>query len=136
MGLTSATVVLTGATSGIGLATATGLAGIGPRLFLQGPEPEHAVADRLDVLRRHRAGIAYAQADFRRLDDVRSVAARIGELSGTVDVLINNAGIPGAPQRTLSSDGIEATLQINYLALVLLTEALLPRSRGAGGSST
>jgi NAD(P)-dependent dehydrogenase (short-subunit alcohol dehydrogenase family) len=127
MDLTSATVVLTGATSGIGLAAATRLAGTVPRLVLQGPEPEHAVADRLDALRGRRAGIAYAQADFRRLDDVRSVAARIGELAGTLDVLINNAGIPGARQRTLSSDGIEATLQVNYLALVLLTEALLPR---------
>ena len=131
MDLPSSTVVLTGATSGIGLAAARRLAGAVGTLILQGPEPQSAVADRLPD-GGGVTGVTYLSADFRRLDGVRAAAGRIGELTGGIDVLINNAGIPGAPRRTVTPDGIEATLQVNYLALVLLTELLLERIPAGG----
>jgi NAD(P)-dependent dehydrogenase (short-subunit alcohol dehydrogenase family) len=120
------TVVLTGATSGIGAAAAEVFATRVDTLVLHGPEPEAAVAEQLGRLRRGRARVHYVPADFDRLAAVVELADRIAELAPHVDVLVNNAGRPGPPRRRLSADGHETTLQTNYLAAVLLTDRLLP----------
>ncbi|MBQ0904177.1 SDR family NAD(P)-dependent oxidoreductase [Micromonospora sp. U21] len=121
------TVVLTGGTSGIGAAAARRVATSARRLLLHGPEPHSAVQPLLDELRRAgRAEVVYARADFDRLDDVVALARKVASATEQVDVLINNAGRPGAESRRCSTDGYEATLQTNYLAAVLLTERLLP----------
>ena len=67
----------------------------------------------------------YIEADFRRLSAVGGLAQRIAAVSDRVDVLINNAGIPGPPQRSESPDGHELTFQVNVLAGALLTDRLL-----------
>jgi NAD(P)-dependent dehydrogenase (short-subunit alcohol dehydrogenase family) len=120
-------VLLTGATSGIGEAAAHLLAVRTETLVVHGPEPEPDVHDLLDRLRRHAtADVHYVRADFDSLDEVVALADRVRALVPRLDVLVNNAGRPGAPRRRLSRDGHEATLQTNYLAAVLLTELLLP----------
>jgi NAD(P)-dependent dehydrogenase (short-subunit alcohol dehydrogenase family) len=91
---------------------------------LHGPQSPTEVAALLDGL-RGRAEVHYLQADFDGLDEVVALAVRVRELVPRLDVLVNNAGRPGAPRRRLSRDGHEATLQTNYLAAVLLTEELL-----------
>ena len=65
-------------------------------------------------------------ADFGDLDSVHALAGAIDEL-GPVDVLINNAGIPGPRELQRSAQGVELTFQVNYLAGALLTDLLLPR---------
>ncbi|MFI6784470.1 SDR family NAD(P)-dependent oxidoreductase [Micromonospora sp. NPDC050276] len=123
----SGTVVLTGGTSGIGAAAARRIATSAERLLLHGPEPQSAVQPLIDELRGiGRAELVYAQADFDRLDDVVALSRMVAEAAERVDILINNAGRPGARSRRCSTDGYEATLQTNYLAAVLLTERLLP----------
>lgn len=118
-------VVLTGATSGIGAAAAVHLAPVCRRLVLLGPEPEGTVAPLLARVRDASAGeVVYVPADFSRLADV--VAAASVAADGPVSALVNDAGIPGSPERRTTGDGHEVTLQINYLALVLLTELLAP----------
>ena len=120
------TVVLTGATSGIGAATARRLAPVCRRLVLLGPEPEAAVAPWLATLRAATRGtVDYGSADFTSLDAVVDAAARLRDGS-PVAALVNDAGIPGSPTRDITVDGHERTLQVNYLALVLLTELLAP----------
>lgn len=119
MDLTGKTVVLTGATSGIGLALARVLAGRVGLLVLHGPEEPDEVRDRLP------APAAYLQADYTELAAVARLASQIRALAGTVDVLVNNAARPGPPTRTTTADGHEVTFQINYLGPVALT-ALLP----------
>jgi NAD(P)-dependent dehydrogenase (short-subunit alcohol dehydrogenase family) len=119
--LGEAVVVLTGGSSGIGLATAGELGERTGQMIVHGLFPETAAVDD----RVHVSG------DFRRLASVADVAQRIGTLTDRVDVLINNAGMPGPPQRTLTSDGHEVALQVNLLAGALLTDLVKPLlSRG------
>ncbi|MEU1084770.1 SDR family NAD(P)-dependent oxidoreductase [Streptomyces sp. NPDC005908] len=131
---TRPTVVLTGATSGIGEHTAHLLATEGARLIIHGPQPprgQTSLLDRLGQMGAH--DVHYLQADFDRLAAADTLAGHIAELTDRVDVLINNAGRPGPPTRQLTGDGNERTLQTNYLAPVLLTARLTPLLRTARG---
>ncbi|WP_263118135.1 SDR family NAD(P)-dependent oxidoreductase [Cellulomonas sp. RIT-PI-Y] len=114
------TVVLTGASDGIGAAAAARLAA-DHRLVLVGRNPDktHAVAERVGA-------DAVFVADFAVLDQVRELAARIAERYDRIDVLANNAGgLFSGP--TITGDGVELTFQVNHLAPFLLTELLRPR---------
>lgn len=122
-------IVLTGATSGIGAAAARLFAREAGCLILHGRQPEEKARPWLDALRLTAAPGAtlhYLSADFSELSQVTRLAADIHGLAKRVDVLINNAGRAGPSQRTSTVDGNEVTLQVNYLAPVLLTNHLLP----------
>lgn len=123
------TIVLTGASDGIGAAAARQLAGSPHRLLLVGRSPDkmRAVADE--------TGAEWFTADFARLDDVRALAAQLADAVGAagIDVLANNAGgIFG--DRTPTVDGHEKTMQVNHLAPFLLTNLLLPQLLAARGA--
>jgi NAD(P)-dependent dehydrogenase (short-subunit alcohol dehydrogenase family) len=125
------TAVLTGATSGIGEATAHRLAGMAADLVVLGPEPEPEVADALEGIRHAgTARVTYITADFTSLADVVKAAAAIRALDRRIDLLVNDAGVPGAPQRILTADGFERTLQVNALAPALLARLLVPSIAG------
>lgn len=124
----NATIVVTGATTGIGRATARTLAGQVDRLILHGLEPERDVVALLDDVRDRLptgARLVYLSGDYGDLTEVTRLAQEIRAATGRIDVLINNAGRPGPPSRTLSDTGTEVTLQTNYLAPVVLTTGLL-----------
>lgn len=114
------TVILTGASDGIGRAAARELHRTGHEVVLVGRSPEKtsAVARELDA--------EHHIADFAKLDDVRALADTLAERHETIDVLVNNAGgIMG--QRRTTVDGHELTLQVNHLAPMLLTTRLMPK---------
>ncbi len=129
------TIVITGATDGLGKGLATELAPTGARLILHGRNEEkgQALLEELDQHKTGRAGarprtngeLEWLRADFASLDEVRELA---DSLSGEerIDVLVNNAGIGTARPREESEDGYELTFQVNYLAPFLLTRRLLP----------
>jgi NAD(P)-dependent dehydrogenase (short-subunit alcohol dehydrogenase family) len=119
------TVVLTGATDGIGRATALRLAGRVGHLVLHGLEPRDQVGPLLSQLGAQHT--TYLSADFGHLDQIARLADEIRQATDRVDLLVNNAGRPGAPRREHSADGVEATLQTNYLSTVVLTTGLLDR---------
>ncbi|MDG4825642.1 SDR family NAD(P)-dependent oxidoreductase [Asanoa sp. WMMD1127] len=121
---TDRTVVLTGATDGIGRATAVRLAGRVGHLVLHGLEPRAEVEGFLSGLGGR---VTYLPADFGHLDQIAALGAAIGETADRVDLLVNNAGRPGARRRTVTDDGIEATLQTNYLSTVVLSTVLRDR---------
>jgi NAD(P)-dependent dehydrogenase (short-subunit alcohol dehydrogenase family) len=111
-----ATILVTGATDGLGRGLAHELARRGHDVVVHGRSRERAEAVANDI-----GGAGVVVADFARLDDVRALAAQVQD----IDVLVNNAGIIAA-ERQLSQDGIELTFQVNHLAGFLLTLLLLP----------
>jgi NAD(P)-dependent dehydrogenase (short-subunit alcohol dehydrogenase family) len=119
------TIVITGATDGLGKGLAKELAPTGTRLILHGRNEEKGEA-LLDELRPVATGeLEWRLAHFRSLDEVRRLADELQE-EERIDVLVNNAGIGTAGPREESDDGYELTFQVNYLAPFLLTRRLLP----------
>ena len=120
----SKTIVITGASSGIGANAAGRLAAAGWQVAVVGRNPERTRAVAESV-----GGTAFL-ADYDRLDEVRELAASLADRYERIDVLANNAG-GLIHARGLSADGHERTLQHNHLAPFLLTTLLLPRLRDA-----
>ncbi|MGI3780323.1 MAG: SDR family NAD(P)-dependent oxidoreductase [Janthinobacterium lividum] len=115
----SQTIVITGASDGIGTAAARKLNADGHLVVLVGRSPEKtaAVAKELSA--------PFHVADFSDLDQVRRLADELAAAYPRIDVLANNAGgIMG--HRQLTGDGHELTFQVNHLAPFLLTNLLLP----------
>ncbi|MEN8585409.1 SDR family NAD(P)-dependent oxidoreductase [Burkholderia sp. RS01] len=112
------TIVITGASDGIGAAAARNLAKAGERIVVVGRSPQKTAAVAAEL----RAD--YFVSDFAELAQVRELAAALKEKYPRIDVLVNNAGgIMGAHELTV--DGYEKTFQINHLAPFLLTTELM-----------
>ncbi|HEY6596344.1 MAG TPA: SDR family NAD(P)-dependent oxidoreductase, partial [Asanoa sp.] len=118
--LTERVVVVTGATSGIGLAAALDLAQRGDRVALVGRDPAR-LADAASEMREASGAAAPTfRADFAVLDDVRKLADQLTVEYDRIDVLANNAGALVVRPVT-TADGFELTMQTNHLAPFLLT---------------
>jgi NAD(P)-dependent dehydrogenase (short-subunit alcohol dehydrogenase family) len=123
------TILITGATNGLGEGLAERLAPTGARLLLHGRDDEKG-ARLLDRLRPSAGGeLEWLRADLASLDQVAALADRVME-EARLDVLVNNAGLgtaePGGGERVESEDGHELRFAVNYLAPFLLTRRLLP----------
>ena len=128
------TIVITGGTSGIGLAAARELARLGARIVLIARDPARAEAT-LRQLRRVAPGVDHAVhlADLSRLSEMKRVGALIASAEPRVDVLVNNAGAWFA-ERVETEDGLEKTFALDHLSYAVLTEALMPGLRAAAPS--
>ena len=114
------TIVITGASDGIGAASARQLAAAGERVVVIGRDP-----GKTDAVARELGADSFV-CDFGELAQVRSLAAKLLDRYERIDVLANNAGgIFG--ERRLTVDGFETTFQVNHLAPFLLTNLLLDR---------
>jgi NAD(P)-dependent dehydrogenase (short-subunit alcohol dehydrogenase family) len=114
------TVILTGATRGIGRAAAIELAGRGAEVAVVGRDPE-----RVRETAREAGGHEHV-ADLTRMDEVRRLAAELLERYPRIDVLANNAGALFT-SRHVTPDGFEQTFALNHLSPFLLTNLLLER---------
>jgi NAD(P)-dependent dehydrogenase (short-subunit alcohol dehydrogenase family) len=121
-----ATILVTGATDGLGRRVAQDLAAKGATLLLHGRSQERLEAT-LEELRSQTGSekVNTYLADFASLDAVRDLAERMLSEHDRLDVLVNNAGII-APKRMESEDGYELSFAVNYLSHFLLTRLLLP----------
>jgi NAD(P)-dependent dehydrogenase (short-subunit alcohol dehydrogenase family) len=123
--------VVTGASSGIGLYTALGLARAGMRVVMAGRDATRTEAARRFVAERSGSDrLDVAVADFSRLAEIRRLAQEILAAYDRLDVLVNNAGLL-SPKYRLSADGFELTFAVNHLAPFLLTNLLLARLRAS-----
>jgi NAD(P)-dependent dehydrogenase (short-subunit alcohol dehydrogenase family) len=125
------TILVTGATDGLGRGVAARLAADGARVLVHGRSAAR-IDDTIAEIRRTTGNDAPRGylADFASLADVRRLADEVQATESRLDVLINNAGIGRGPtcaqHREKSADGHELRFAVNYLAPYLLTRLLLP----------
>jgi retinol dehydrogenase-12 len=118
-------VLVTGATSGIGLSAVEALVAGGAEVVLGARSADKARTVMTQLKARWpTAAIEWLQVDLADLQSVRRAAATFTASSRCLDVLINNAGVAGASG--LTRDGFEITVGTNHLGPYLLTELLLP----------
>jgi len=128
---TGKTVLVTGATDGLGRHVATELAAKGATVLVHGRNQERLEAILEDVREQEYEGEARSYlADLSSLAAVRELAERILTEEGRLDVLVNNAGIASGKRR-VSEDGVELTFAVNYLSHFLLAELLMPLLRNS-----
>jgi NAD(P)-dependent dehydrogenase (short-subunit alcohol dehydrogenase family) len=123
--MTERTILITGATNGLGRGLAERLAPSGARLLLHGRD--EAKGERLleDLGPSATGELEWLRADLASLDQVAALADTVLE-EERLDVLVNNAGVGTAGGREESADGYELTFAVNYLAPFVLTRRLLP----------
>ncbi|HTW33128.1 MAG TPA: SDR family oxidoreductase [Rhizomicrobium sp.] len=126
------TVVITGATSGIGEVAADRLAAKGARIVFIARDPK-----RGEETLKHLNAIAPGQphkayyGDLSRLSEMKRVGAEIAAGEPQIDVLINNAGA-AFMTRQVTEDGLEKTFALNHMSYFVLTALLRPRLRASG----
>lgn len=120
-------IVITGATSGIGIETARALSATGATLFLTARDMARAKANLSSLLEANPTRISIIEMDNTSFASVRAAAANILEKSnGQINVLVNNAGVMGIEGLTLSADGHEIHFATNHLSHFLLFQLLKP----------
>ncbi len=134
--VTARTILITGATDGLGRALAERLAADGATLLLHGRDPEkgeRVLAEIASATGNER--LRFLRADLASLDEVRGLGELVRGETDRLDALVNNAGIgtttAGTEQREESRDGFELRFAVNYLAGYLLTRLLLDLVHGS-----
>lgn len=115
------TILVTGATDGIGLLTAKTLAAEGHKVLLHGRSSDKLQAAARDVGENSET----FRADLSRLDEVNALAEAVRVRHDRLDVLINNAGVLKTPS-TRTDDGLDVRFAVNTIAPWALTNKLLP----------
>lgn len=118
--------VVTGANGGLGLETARALAGAGAHVVMASRDEEKAARAEAEI----RSGLPEASLELVGLDlgslaSVRAAGERIGAEHGALDLLINNAGVMGIPEKR-TADGFEMQFGVDHLGHFALTALLLP----------
>ena len=126
--------LITGATSGIGLETAAGLAALGAQVVMVGRDRQRGEQARKAVVERSgNDRVDLLLADLSSLSEVRALAREFLATHPALHVLVNNAGTVEL-KRTTTIDGFEKTFAVNHLSYFLLTNLLLPRLRASAPS--
>jgi NAD(P)-dependent dehydrogenase (short-subunit alcohol dehydrogenase family) len=124
-GMTGKICMVTGATDGIGKATAMALAQMGATVVVAGRSEQKCVATVEQIVQKTgNQQVEHMLSDFSVLAEVRQLAADFVRRNDRLDVLVNNAGAMFL-RRSLSPDGYEMTFAVNHLAPFLLTHLLL-----------
>jgi NAD(P)-dependent dehydrogenase (short-subunit alcohol dehydrogenase family) len=127
--------VVTGATRGLGLATATALAQMGATVVLLGRDRERGetAAQRVRELAAPGGDASFVAMDLASIVSICAAAAEIAATHGAIHLLVNNAGVH-LRSRAMSADGVEMTWAVNHLGPFLFTGQLMPQLRAAGAA--
>ena len=126
--------LITGATSGIGKATAMGLANMGASVVMVGRDRGRGDAAMAEIKEKSaNASVDLLLADLSSQEQVRRLADDFKEAYPRLDVLINNAGVIRS-KRITTADGLETTFAVNHLAYFLLTNLLLDMLKASAPS--
>lgn len=132
--LTGKTAIVTGSTSGIGLAIAEALAAKGCAVVINSysdSQEDHAIA--AGVAERHGAEAVYIKADMSKPDDCRMLVEKTVSRFGTVDILVNNAGIQFvAPVDEFPAERWDAIIAINLSSAFHTAAAAIPHMKASG----
>jgi NAD(P)-dependent dehydrogenase (short-subunit alcohol dehydrogenase family) len=118
------TVVITGATSGIGEVAAERLAELGATILFVARDRARAEATLKRLAAKSAAPHRFYEADLSRLAEMKQIGARIAAETPRVDVLVNNAGAMFSSRR-VTPDGLEMTFALNHMSYFVMTAALL-----------
>ena len=122
--------IITGATGGLGLETAMGLAGAGAEVILAGRNPAKGHAAEAAIRQRQNdAKVRFEMVDLACLKSVADFANRLLVPDRPINMLINNAGLMAPRERKITPDGFELQFGTNYLSHFALTGRLLPLLR-------
>ncbi|WP_164778532.1 3-hydroxybutyrate dehydrogenase [Mesorhizobium sp. M7A.F.Ca.US.006.01.1.1] len=129
------TAVITGSTSGIGLAIAQALAAEGHNVVVNSfsdTAADHAIADA--IAKQHAVKTAYIKADMSKPAECRALVTKAAETFGSVDILVNNAGIQHvAPVEEFPTEKWDAIIAINLSSAFHTIAAAIPLMKKAGG---
>jgi retinol dehydrogenase-14 len=133
-GMVEKVCLITGATSGIGKATAMGLANMGASVVMVGRDRGRGEAAMAEIRESSpNASVDLMLADVSSQEQIRRLADEFKEAYPRLDVLINNAGV-FLSKRVRTADGIEMTFAVNHLAYFLLTNLLLDMLKASAPS--
>jgi retinol dehydrogenase 12 len=125
----SKTALVTGGTSGIGKAVATGLARSGFAVTLLARDAHRGETARADILKAvPGAGVHLLDGDLSLMSSVRAAAGRFQAENRRLDLLVHSAGV-FLPERRVTAEGVEATFATNHLGQFLMTSLLVPLLR-------
>jgi len=132
--LTGRTILITGATRGIGFAAAKALAQMGATIIVHGRDQARVDA-AVSALNGAAPGVSHSGivAELGSLAAVRSLADEVNAREGSLDLLINNAGLSRL-HREETVDGYERTFAVNHLAPFLLTDLLLDKLKASNSA--
>lgn len=120
------TILLTGATDGIGLVTAKLLVELGHTLLIHGRNAEKLRNTQSDLQQiNDQASVTCYQADFSDLQDVATMTEQLLSDQQQLDVIINNAGVLSTNQN-ITTDGLDLRFVVNTLAPYVITQRLMP----------
>ena len=128
------TILITGSTDGIGKLAAQSLASDRHRVLIHGRSEEKVSSAIVEITEiTPTADIQGYVADLSEIDSVRHLGKEVADKESSLDVLINNAGVYNSAQPR-NSTGIDMRMAVNYLAPVVLTQALLSILKKGEGS--
>jgi retinol dehydrogenase 13 len=125
-------VVITGATSGIGYATARKYASHGADILCINRNEKKSIELCETLTREFDTSCRYCIADFSKLSEVHAAAKHLSFLDRDIDVLIHNAGVYNT-EKTLTEDHLEAVFQTNYLSTFILNDYLREKLKKQNG---
>lgn len=124
-------VVITGATSGIGLETAKKYASMGANLLCINRNSEKSEALKREIEENYKVKCDYIIADLSKLEDIHRSAKTLLELDKRIDILIHNAGI-FLTRREITSDGLEKVFVVNYISSFVINYILKDKLKSQG----